>query len=34
VAAHRYTNVIRRREHMLPLRDALCAEVEKRSCAF
>lgn len=34
VAAHRYTNVIRLREHMLPLRDALCAEVEKRSCAF
>jgi len=34
VAAHRYTNVIRRREHMLPLRDALCAEVEKRSCVF
>jgi hypothetical protein len=34
VAAHRYTNVIRRHEHMLPLRDALCAEVEKRSCAF
>jgi len=34
VAAHRYTDVIRRREHMLPLRDALCALVEKRSCAF
>jgi len=34
VAAHRYTQVIRRREHMLPLRDALRAEVEKRSCAF
>jgi len=34
VAAGRYTKVIRRREHMLPLRDALCAEVEKRSCAF
>jgi len=34
VAAHRYTQVIRRRQHMLPLRDALCAEVEKRSCAF
>lgn len=34
VAAGRYTNVIRRREHMLPLRDALRAEVEKRSCAF
>lgn len=34
VAAHRYTNVIRRREHLLPLRDALCGEVEKRSCAF
>jgi hypothetical protein len=34
VAAGRYTTVIRRREHMLPLRDALRAEVEKRSCAF
>jgi len=34
VAAGRYTQVIRRREHMLPLRDALRAEVEKRSCAF
>src|SRR5947207_1965878 len=34
VAAGRYTTVIRRREHMLPLRDALLAEVEKRSCAF
>jgi hypothetical protein len=34
VAAHRYSQVIRRREHMLPLRDALRAEVEKRSCAF
>jgi hypothetical protein len=34
VAARRYTHVIRRREHMLPLRDALRAEVEKRSCAF
>ena len=34
VAAGRYTKVIRRREHMLPLRDALLAEVEKRSCAF
>ena len=34
VAAGRYMTVIRRREHMLPLRDALRAEVEKRSCAF
>ncbi len=34
VAAGRYTRVIRRREHMLPLRDALRAAVEKRSCAF
>lgn len=34
VAAGRYMKVIRRREHMLPLRDALRAEVEKRSCAF
>ena len=34
VAAGQYTTVIRRREHMLPLRDALRAAVEKRSCAF
>lgn len=34
VAAGRYAQVIRRDEHLLPLRDALCAEVEKRSCAF
>lgn len=34
VAARRYTRVIRRHEHMVPLRDALRAEVEKRSCAF
>jgi hypothetical protein len=34
VAVGRYTKVIRRREHMLPLRDALRAAVEKRSCAF
>jgi hypothetical protein len=34
VAARRYTQVIRRREHMLPLRDALRDAVEKRSCAF
>jgi hypothetical protein len=34
VAAHRYARVIRRAEHIVPLRDALCAEVEKRSCAF
>jgi len=35
VAAGQYMTVIRRREHMLPLRDALCAAaVEKRSCAF
>ncbi len=34
VAAGRYAQVIRFREHTLPLRDALCAEVEKRSCAF
>ncbi|HEV2721686.1 MAG TPA: hypothetical protein VG323_16830 [Thermoanaerobaculia bacterium] len=34
VAAGRYARVIRRDEHMLPLRDALRAEVEKRSCAF
>jgi len=34
VAAGQYMTVIRRREHVLPLRDALCAAVEKRSCAF
>jgi hypothetical protein len=34
VAAGQYVTVIRRREHMLPLRDALGAAVEKRSCAF
>lgn len=34
VAAQRYARVIRRDEHMAPLRDALRAEVEKRSCAF
>jgi hypothetical protein len=34
VAARLYSTVIRRREHMLPLRDALRAAVEKRSCAF
>jgi hypothetical protein len=34
VAAHRYAHVIRRREHMTPLRDTLCAGVNKRSCAF
>jgi hypothetical protein len=34
VAAGNYITVIRQREHMLPLRDALCAAVEKRTCAF
>jgi hypothetical protein len=34
VAAGNYMTVIRQREHMLPLRDALRAAVEKRSCAF
>jgi hypothetical protein len=35
VAAGQYVTVIRRREHMLPLRDALRAAVmEKRLCAF
>ena len=34
VAAGHYATVIRRREHLLPLRDALLAAVEKRSCAF
>lgn len=34
VAAHRYARVIRRDEHLAPLRDALRAAVEKRTCAF
>jgi hypothetical protein len=34
VAAGNYATVMRKREHMLPLRDALLAAVEKRSCAF
>jgi hypothetical protein len=34
VAAGNYATVIRQREHMLPLRDALLAAVETRSCAF
>lgn len=34
VADHRYSRVIRRAEHMIPLRDALLSAVEKRSCAF
>jgi len=34
VAAGRYTRVIRQHEHIVPLRDALRAAVEKRSCAF
>ena len=34
VAARRYEQVIRLREHMIPLRNALCADVDKRTCAF
>lgn len=34
VAAQRYAQVIRRAEHMVPLRDGLREAVEKRSCAF
>jgi len=34
VAAGRYARVIRRDEHLRPLRDALRAEALKRSCAF
>lgn len=34
VAAGRYARTIRRNEQMLALRDALRAQVEKRSCAF
>lgn len=34
VAKGRYAQVIRQRDHMLPLRDALRNLVEKRSCAF
>ena len=33
VAARRYAQVIRLREHMIPLRDALRAHVDQRSCA-
>ena len=33
VAAHRYAQVIRLREHMIPLRDALRAKVDERTCA-
>jgi hypothetical protein len=34
VAAGRYTRIIRRGEHMAPLRDALWAAMEKRTCAY
>jgi len=34
VAAQRYSTVIRRDDHMIPLRDSLRRAVEKRSCAF
>lgn len=34
VAAGLYGRVIRRDEHMMRLRDAVCAALEKRSCAF
>ena len=34
VAAGRYASVIRRNEHMIPLRDALLSEMKKRTCAF
>ena len=32
VANHRYERAIRRQEHFVPLRDALCAAVEQRTC--
>lgn len=34
VAAGRYAVVIRRNQHMIPLRDALLRQVKKRTCAF
>ncbi|HEY4642710.1 MAG TPA: hypothetical protein VII75_15315 [Thermoanaerobaculia bacterium] len=34
VAAHRYDHVIRRDEHLVPLRDAVCNTLDRRSCAF
>ncbi|HUJ13157.1 MAG TPA: hypothetical protein VL284_05130 [Thermoanaerobaculia bacterium] len=34
VAAKRYHSVIRRDDHMIPLRDSLRRAVEERSCAF
>lgn len=34
VALHRYERVIRRDEHMLPLRDAVCGALAERPCAF
>jgi len=34
VAAHRYARIIRRDEHLAPLRDALCRLVDERTCAF
>ena len=34
VASQRYSRVIRRDEHMVPLRDSLRRAVEERSCAF
>ncbi|PYQ33827.1 MAG: hypothetical protein DMF57_08125 [Acidobacteria bacterium] len=34
LAAHRYQHVIRRAEHMIPLRDALLDEVRKHACVF
>jgi hypothetical protein len=34
VAAHRYERVIRRDQHMLPLRDAVCSALAERPCAF
>ena len=34
VAGQRYSTVIRRDDHMIPLRDSLRSAVEKRTCAF
>ena len=34
VAAHRYDRVIRRDQHMVPLRDAVCSALDEHPCAF
>lgn len=34
VAAHRYDRVIRRDQHVLPLRDAVCRALDPHACAY